>query len=268
LTPGASGYAEACSFRTCRWLLFGLGLLISSDATMAQTPAMQTPAMQTPVMQPPTGQRRMEFSLRPSLRSSFDIPSQPLSTALETFAAMTQIELFYQSELVTGRRSSSVRGELVADAAIAVLLKGTGLSAMSFDHGTITILPAANPANAVELSQIKARAMEFKPYLAAVQYSLNAAVCRMPAIQTDPAELLARLWIAPSGVVSRAELLSSTGTQERDHAYGVALATLAIAASPPAAMPQPITLMILPRQSRELAGCAGNDPDSPSAARE
>jgi hypothetical protein len=244
-------------------LLFGLGFLISSDATMAQTPAMQAPAMQ-----PPTGQRTMEPSLGLSFRSSFDIPSQSLSTALETFAAMTQIELFYQSELVTGRRSSSVRGELVADAAIAVLLKGTGLSATSFDHGTITILPAANPAYAAELTQIKARAMEFKPYLAAVQYSLNAAICRIPAIQTDPAELLARLWIAPSGMVSRAELLSSTGIQERDHAYTIALATLEIAATPPATMPQPITLMILPRQSRELAGCAGIDPVSQSAARE
>jgi hypothetical protein len=228
--------------------------MISSDATIAQTPALQTS----------TGQQ----TTGPALKALFDIPPQPLSTALEAFAGMTQIELFYQSELVTGRRSSSVRGELEVDAAMAVLLKGSGLSATSFDRGTITILPAANPTNAAELTQIKAKAMEFKPYLAAIQFSLNLAFCRIQAIQTDPAEMLARLWIAPSGMVSHAELLSSTGSQERDHAYTIALATLDIAASPPATMPQPITLMILPRQSRELAGCIGDGPAAQSATRE
>jgi hypothetical protein len=190
---------------------------------------------------------------------AFDIPSQPLASALKAFSRVAEIELFYESAVAIGRRSSSVRGQFAPGEALHMLLQGTGLSTASFDHGTLTILAPGNRPNAAELAKLKVKAMEFSPFFAMIQASLRQAFCRIPAIETDASELRARLWIAPSGDISRAELLSSTGSDQRDQTYVTALRTLTIGASPPAAMPQPVTLVVLPRDSREAAECVHPD---------
>jgi hypothetical protein len=198
---------------------------------------------------------------------AFDIPAQPLASALQAFGAMTQIELFYESDLVMGRRSFPLRAEMRVESALGLLLKGTGLATASFSRDTITIVAVSKP-DAAELTQIKTRTVQFYPYLAVLQESLSSAFCKTPATPADPVEVLARLWIGPSGKVSRAELLSSTGSDARDRAYAVALGALAIAAPPPAAMPQPVTLMILPKRSGEAGSCVGSDQASRSTTHE
>ncbi|MDB5606938.1 MAG: hypothetical protein JWP25_3838 [Bradyrhizobium sp.] len=237
MTPDAPSFTRARGVRLHRALLLVVGFMINSSLVVAQTP----------------GPQGRPESLEKII--AFDIPSQPLSSALEAFSTVAEIELFYESGLVIGRRSSALRGQFSPDAALRVLLKGTDLSTASFEHGTITILPPERRINAAELAGIKVKAMEFSPYFAMIQASLRLAFCRIPAIEMDAAELRARLWIAPSGDISRAELLSSTGSDQRDQAYVMALRTLTIGASPPAAMPQPVTLMVLPRDSREAAEC-------------
>jgi hypothetical protein len=187
--------------------------------------------------------------------TEFDIPAQPLDLALKSFGLVTRIELFYESSLTIGHRSFPVHGEMAAGAALRLLLKGTGLSITSFDHDTATILPPVQTEDAATLTQAKAKAVEFSPYLAMIQESLSLAFCRTPAAPTDPDDLLAQLWISPSGAVSRAELLSTIGSEQRHHAYKTMLSNLAIAAPPPAGMPQPVSIMILTRKSREAAGC-------------
>lgn len=52
-----------------------------------------------------------------------------------------------------------------------------------------------------------------------------------------------RLWINAAGVVVRSELLTSTGTENRDAALYEAIRALAIGA-PPADLPQPVTLLV------------------------
>ena len=71
---------------------------------------------------------------------AFDIPAQPLASALQAFGAMTQIELFYESDLVMGRRSFPLRAEMRVESALGLLLKGTGLATASFSRDTITIV--------------------------------------------------------------------------------------------------------------------------------
>lgn len=189
----------------------------------------------------------------PGEEIAFDIPSQPLAAALKAFGAVAAVELFYETGLTAGRISAPVRGVFRRNVALRILLAGTGLSAVSFDPGTLTILPAGG--RPVDLSPAKARAAAFTPYFALIQASLRSALCQIPATRTDPSELRVRLWIAPSGTVLRAELLSSTGSAGRDRVYFDALRTLAIGEPPPPSMPQPVTLMILPRTSAEKAEC-------------
>ncbi len=248
MTPDAPTLAQVWGVRLCRAFVI-LGLLTSSLAG-AQMPNTQV------------------MSGDPGKVITFDIPSQSLATALEAFSTTAEIELFYESNLVAGRQSSPVRGQFGPDIALRALLKGTELSATSFDHGTATILPPAKPTIAADLAEIKARAAAFSPYLALIQTSLRLALCRTAATLTDPAERPARVWIAASGDVVRAELLSSTGSDERDGAYLKALLTLAIGAAPPAAMPQPVTLLIMPRESREAAECPRQDMPVRSAGHE
>jgi len=232
-------------------LLLGLGVVICGDDAMVQTALGQVSGIQR--------ERTAENTIM-----AFDIPSLPLAAALETFGGVTQIQMFYESSLVVGRRSSPVRGEMGIKPALALLLKGTGLSVASFDRGTITILAPPRTASVAELAQLKSRTREFYPYLAAIQDSLGSSFCKVAAGWKEPVEVLARLWIGPSGGVSRAELVSSTGSDERDRAYTAALRALPVGV-PPTTMPQPVTLMILPRDGGQSGGCPGA---SRSAAHE
>jgi Secretin and TonB N terminus short domain len=185
----------------------------------------------------------------------FDIPTQPLASSLKTYSAVTNLELYYESSLMDGHRSPSLHGSFSPDVALRRLLEGTGFSVASFDPGTITILPPRLQAKGQELEAIKGKAAEFTSYFALIQAGLRSAFCRTPVIQTDLAELIVRLWIAPSGTVARADILSPTGSDVRDRAYAAAMRTLIIGESPPEGMPQPVTLMVLPRTSRMAAEC-------------
>jgi hypothetical protein len=196
-----------------------------------------------------------------------DIPSQPLEAALKAFAAATRIALFYESSVVAGRRSFAVRGALPAEAALHVMLQGTGLSGRSFDRGTITILAPAKDDQATELRHAKASIAEFSLYLALVQQRLDRAFCLAPIAPGDPDRFLARLWISPSGNVAHADLLSSAGSDHRDYVYKKVLAALTIRAPPPTHMPQPINLMITPRKPTSV-GCLTLGADARSAVYE
>lgn len=154
-----------------------------------------------------------------------------------------------------GHRSPSIHGTFSPDIALQRLLEGTGFSFASFEPGTITILPPRQPAKGQDLGALKSKAAEFTPYFALIQAALRTAFCQAPAIQADAAELIVRLWITPSGAVARADILSPTGSEGRDRAYAAAIRALVIGQAPPQTMPQPVTLMVLPRTSRTAAEC-------------
>lgn len=186
----------------------------------------------------------------------FDIPAQPLASSLKAYSAVTNLELYYESNMVDGYRSPSIRGSLSPDTALRRLLEGTGFSIASFEPGTMTILPPRQPAKGRDLAEIKSKAAEFTPYFALIQAGLRAIFCQTPAVQTDTAELIVRLWISPSGAVARANILSTTGSGEHHLAYVAALRKLVIDQAPPKGMPQPVTLMVLPRTSPTAAECS------------
>jgi TonB C terminal len=189
---------------------------------------------------------------------AFDIPAQPLAAALRAFGSAASVQLFYETSLMAGRTSTVVRGTFSPAAGLQILLTGTGLAATSFDPGTVTIIPAPKQSGALDLSPAKARAIPFAPYFTLIQARLRSAICQAPATRTDPSEIRVQLWIAPSGTIAQVKLLSSTGSEVRDHVYLDTLRALAIAAPPPS-MPQPVTLMILPRYSPESAECPPAD---------
>jgi iron complex outermembrane recepter protein len=71
----------------------------------------------------------------------FDIPAQPLSAALQRFAAQSHMQLLYESSSVTAVTANAVSGELDTHAALELLLRGTGLEAVYSSQNGATIRP-------------------------------------------------------------------------------------------------------------------------------
>ncbi|RZN15366.1 STN domain-containing protein [Bradyrhizobium sp. Leo121] len=245
------------------WFRIGLAVLPDLVLVVASAPVMaqsRTEATQV------AGQQQDDHSSQ----MMFVIPSQHLGAALRAFSTTAQIELFYESSIISGKRSFPVHGTFAPEAAMRVMLQGTGLSSASFEHGTITILsPATKGHDAAELKLAKLGVAQFSSYLALVQASLDQTLCHVPIVAGDPDELLARLWISPAGGVQHADLLSSTGSDARDRVYLATLARVATGERPPAAMPQPINLMLMPKKTQRSAACQSPTlPQSQSAVHE
>jgi outer membrane receptor for ferric coprogen and ferric-rhodotorulic acid len=56
----------------------------------------------------------------------FDIPAQPLSSALQAFAVQANVQLLYVHAVVAKKRGNEVRGNFDKHAALALLLRDTG----------------------------------------------------------------------------------------------------------------------------------------------
>lgn len=184
----------------------------------------------------------------------FAIPTQPLADALRRYSDLTGIELYYESKLVEGRQSAPLKGTLSPFKALEALLEGTGLDIRVLEPGTATLLPP-KVSQKRELSAIKAQTEEFTPYLALVQGSIRALFCSFEGTEQNVEEILLRIWLSPSGGVERATIRLPASTGAHQEAYSEAVRRLVIPEPPPQGMPQPVTLLVLPRISREAAEC-------------
>lgn len=74
-----------------------------------------------------------------SATHSLDIPAQDLGSALQVLGTMTNEQLLFSSDAVSGKRSTAVKGTYTTDTAIAILLKGSGLKAERTASGVLLI---------------------------------------------------------------------------------------------------------------------------------
>jgi outer membrane receptor for ferric coprogen and ferric-rhodotorulic acid len=79
----------------------------------------------------------------------FNIPAQPLASALQTFGQQANVQLLYSPDDTQGLNSTALRGRYEPKDAIGVLLKGTGL-AYSLQGNTLTV-SGRGSAGSVEL---------------------------------------------------------------------------------------------------------------------
>lgn len=176
----------------------------------------------------------------------FDIPSQPLASALERYGDATGREVLYDSNLAIGRRSTAVAGPMTPEVALYTLLDGTGLAARFMADGTFVLVPATvGPQdNAAQ-----------ERYYGRVQFRLREALCANSETRPGSYRLVALLWIGTAGKVARYERLGSTGLPERDRNVDLTLGRLAVGAPPPAGFSQPVLVMIVPDQPGITLGC-------------
>lgn len=78
--------------------------------------------------------------------AQFDIPAQPLPAALKAFAAQAHMQLLYPYEVVAGAQANPVSGDLDKHAALAQLLRNTGLEVIYSSESAATIRRKRPPA--------------------------------------------------------------------------------------------------------------------------
>ncbi|HTO41738.1 MAG TPA: secretin and TonB N-terminal domain-containing protein, partial [Rhizomicrobium sp.] len=71
--------------------------------------------------------------------SSFDIPAGDMDHALQAYMAQSGVQVFVSDDIVKGRRTNGVKGNLSPDDALSRLLSGTGLTTHR-DQGAVAII--------------------------------------------------------------------------------------------------------------------------------
>lgn len=80
-------------------------------------------------------------------RVQFEIPAQPLATALLTFGRQAHISIAAPSSLIADRSAKAVEGAYTVPAALDRMLDGSGLRYEFVGHGAVRILaPAGGPS--------------------------------------------------------------------------------------------------------------------------
>ncbi|HLA73110.1 MAG TPA: secretin and TonB N-terminal domain-containing protein, partial [Steroidobacteraceae bacterium] len=75
----------------------------------------------------------------------FNIPSGDLGEALRAFGAVSNTQILFAPEVVTGRRSEGVRGHFSVEAAMSALLANTSLTYRVTASNVILVTLAAEP---------------------------------------------------------------------------------------------------------------------------
>ncbi|MEZ0222818.1 MAG: STN domain-containing protein [Tardiphaga sp.] len=190
---------------------------------------------------PAAAQQIKGGSSSPTAPIAFDLASQPLSDALYAYSNVTGIEVLVPGDLLARRQSSSVVGVLAPDEALRVLLAGSGLVPRSTGLNAFTLVPAPPDTSATS------RVPRFPQYSAALQAAVTHVLCQLRETQPGGYWVVARLWVGPSGEVTRVGVLGSTGDANRDEVLSALLRRVVIGVPPPPNLPQPTTVVVLPR---------------------
>ena len=189
---------------------------------------------------------------------TFDIPAQPLDQALDAFGAASGLQIFYENSLTTDHRSTAVKGVFEPQAALRMLLWGSGLTARLIAAGTISVAKSWDAGTA--LAERRAE-QAYLPYYGFLQAGVMNVLCGHTETRPGSYHIALQYWIGPTGRVERFKLIGSSGSTARDNAIMDAMQGLAL--PPPGDMPQPVTMAIEPIASSEPTGCLSGSLDAP-----
>ncbi|WP_055037391.1 STN domain-containing protein [Blastochloris viridis] len=181
----------------------------------------------------------------------FDIPAQPLGDALEQFGAVTGLGLFYDGVLAAGHRSAPIKGVFPPMLGLETLLHGTGYVPRRTGSGAVSIVPLRRSAAASD-----PELQRYGAFFALLQSRVSHALCSREVTDADSSPIIFRFWLAPSGVIARAEIVGPGGDPARNLALTAGIRGIEVA-PPPLGLPQPVTMAILPPLPGESSRCDG-----------
>ncbi len=199
----------------------------------------------------------------------FELPAEPLADALDAYGRMTRLSVMTQTSLLAGRSSPALSGDYSPHEALQRLLSGTGLEAnfTGVDEAVIVPLPAVDQAPVAESPTTIAASEidgvmdegDFRAYAAMVQTRLTDALCASPQTRPGNYRLVAQVRIGATGSVVASKLVASTGQPVRDAAIERAIQALKFDSAPPAALPEPLTILLRPQGGGIDTDCAQFD---------
>lgn len=192
---------------------------------------------------------------------AFDLPAQDLASAIEAYSIASGWQVIYDARLAAGRRSAPVKGRFAADVGLRLLLAGTGLMPERMAADGILLVPG--PAAQVQETPFEP-APQIRDYYGRIQAGLKRAFCADAQIRSGSYRIPIGFWIGPSGAVTRAAALGSTGRAEIDAAFDRAVRRLSFGEAPPTGFEQPVVILVTPDL---LAQCHAAGPQPARAAR-
>jgi hypothetical protein len=176
---------------------------------------------------------------------TFDLPAQPLVSALESYSIASGWQVIYDADLATGRRSAGVKGTFAPAVTLRMLLAGTGLTPQYMAADGVMLVP--DPTATAARKEMPGDAVSlFRGYTGRIQMGLKRAFCADRQIRSGSYRIALGFWIGSSGTVTRAIALGSTGRTDIDKAFDRAVHTLSLGDPPPAGFSQPVVILVTP----------------------
>ncbi len=191
----------------------------------------------------------------------FEIPAQPLQTALEAYAKRFDVQVFYKAELVQGLRSAPVSGVYSEDDALLHLLDGTGLKATFVSPQDISITAintdraetrqaSLEPSSAtLSLAPLRIEAspydvMLYDSYAHLVQARIRNVLGAEPTESLAGRGIWIMVWVDPKGFIRQAVVIASSGDGRADARILEVVNGLSVLEQPPVGLPQPLHVRI------------------------
>ena len=187
----------------------------------------------------------------------FDLPAQPLQSALEQYSNVTGSSVVYRAALAVGRRSAAVKGIYTPEAALRMLIEGSGLAVEYTAANAVSLRPAPR-REAGASSGRRAGAIRgafYLSYYGVVQAGVRDALCRNTATRAGGYRAAVSFEVSPMGRVEHARVLDSTGDTDKDGEIVLALDQTVLDKAPPADLEQPFVMLIVPGSAQHDQGC-------------
>lgn len=243
---------RSTAMQKCKLLLETIGLLLVLGCLLAN---MSPKSVVWAADQSATGFRPDDVT--------FDIPSQALATALQAYCNAAGVQILYESYAAIGYTSKPVRGTFTRETALELMLSGTDLVARFTSSNAATIappprdelsLPPPHPLAGADLAlgtlqvtETTSESRQLKSFTNAIQTDIQSALQKNSRLRGADYRVELKIWLDGFKTIEKAELLRSTGDQERDTAISGTLQGLVISEATPANTPQPIRIMIVSR---------------------
>jgi hypothetical protein len=95
-------------------------------------------------------------------------------------------------------------------------------------------------------------------YFSVLQARISRILCREDRTEIGGSEVIFKFWLAASGVITRADIITSGGDPERERTVARRIEGLDVGEPPPEGLPEPLTMAVFPPKEGEAAGCPRN----------
>lgn len=192
-----------------------------------------------------------------AVRVDFNIPSQPLGSALEVFSAFSGYQILMGDRAFAAQRSAPLSGSFTPREALMRIVATTGARIRFTASTSAVLLP--DDTGSFDGSMDPRMADERSRFEAALQGDVLRALCGDVGLRRAAYRAAIALWVQASGTVERAELLATTGSLPLDRRILKVLRSLDSVVPPPG-LQRPTTLLIAPSPSRPDDVCAAAPP--------